>query len=446
MYYSKWSTKSDLENSTIEINLKEKNKKSGIPVYYENDKCYTTKGDSHTLVIGSTGSGKTQSITFPLIKFSMLADESIVVTDGKGEIYNRCADILEKNGYKVFAINFFDSTLGNGWNPLMLPYKLFQDSKIDACIESLTNLGYYLFYTPNTNSDPFWENSANDLFVGLSLYLFNKAKVEEINFNSIYSLCNEVLNGRNLLEDLDKDSPEYMLLSGILLAPKETMGSIIAVFLSKIKIVTTRPYLSRMLANNDIKLDDLKGKFAIFLITDVNACGSTFIPLFVHQLFDTINTYIDNNRRVNVILDEFDTLKPIKDFSQVINYSRSININFTVLVKSYTYLKNTYGEENLEIIKLCFGNTIYLMTNDLTTLEDISKACGNKGNNTPLVTVDDLKGLDIFEAVILLPRELPFRTKLVPDFKIDWGFECKEKELTKGNFDYIRVYNDKEGN
>ena len=73
-----------------------------------------------------------------------------------------------------------------------------------------------------------------------------------------------------------------------------------------------------------------------------------------------------------------------------------------------------------------FLNIIYLYSNDIYTLEEISKLCGNKYVNNkflPLVTVDDLKLLENFEAVILLPRIMPFRTKLVPDYRIDWGFD-----------------------
>ena len=73
-----------------------------------------------------------------------------------------------------------------------------------------------------------------------------------------------------------------------------------------------------------------------------------------------------------------------------------------------------------------FLNIIYLYSNDIYTLEEISKLCGNKYVNNkflPLVTVDDLKLLENFEAVILLPRIMPFRTKLVPDYRINWGFD-----------------------
>ena len=36
-------------------------------------------------------------------------------------------------------------------------------------------------------------------------------------------------------------------------------------------------------------------------------------------------------------------------------------------------LLNVYGKENTEMIKMCFGKIIYLLSNDIYTLEEISK-------------------------------------------------------------------------
>lgn len=66
----------------------------------------------------------------------------------------------------------------------------------------------------------------------------------------------------------------------------------------------------------------------------------------------------------------------------------------------------------MEIIKLCFGNIIYLLANDLMTLEEISDLCGKgmvDGDIRPLVTVKELKTFNNFEAIALIPRIMPLR-------------------------------------
>ena len=44
-----------------------------------------------------------------------------------------------------------------------------------------------------------------------------------------------------------------------------------------------------------------------------------------------------------------------------------------------------------------------------------------KTASTPLVTVSDLQRMKMFEVIVLRLRKQPFKTKLTPNFKIDWG-------------------------
>ena len=61
-------------------------------------------------------------------------------------------------------------------------------------------------------------------------------------------------------------------------------------------------------------------------------------------------------------------------------------------------------------------------------MEEISKLCGEKKSkekdktaSTPLITVSDLQRLKQGETIILRTRQWPFKTKLVMNWKIDWG-------------------------
>ena len=72
MKYANWEKTNNLKKDLIKINLKKEEPllKSGIPVIYEGDDCYITNDGGHTLIVGSTGSGKTQTMILPLIKLS----------------------------------------------------------------------------------------------------------------------------------------------------------------------------------------------------------------------------------------------------------------------------------------------------------------------------------------------------------------------------------------
>ena len=403
-------------------------------IFIINKYLYIDNHDSHSLIIGSTGSGKTQASILPIIKLSILANESIVLNDPRGELYKKCAYALKEKGYEVIVLNFDDAKLGNNWNPLYLPYTLFNDNNKDKAIEMLEDLAYYLFYdSTDKNADPFWFNSIVDYFTGLALYLFENANENEIHLQSIYELSNYLSNNENtvlFINKINKKSKVYLNLAGTLNSPIETKGSILAVFNQKIKKYISRENLSNLLSYSDFNLTNISNKpTALFIVSGISNYCNNLIPLLVDQIIKGIELFGNQENYTNILLDEFDSMVPIKNFSSLITYCRSIKIKLVVTVRSYIHLKNMYSEEESEILKMCFGNLIYLLSDDIYTLEEISKYCGNTMNNNilePLITVEDLKTINPFEAIIIIPRMMPFKTKLLPDYQIDWGIEFKE--------------------
>ena len=73
------------------------------------------------------------------------------------------------------------------------------------------------------------------------------------------------------------------------------------------------------------------------------------IPILVSQIYYSNEIYLSNNR-VSIILDDFYNLKPIKNFSKILNYSRSNGIMFTIMVRGLNDLENVYTKKDLEIL------------------------------------------------------------------------------------------------
>ena len=78
---------------------------------------------------------------------------------------------------------------------------------------------------------------------------------------------------------------------------------------------------------------------------------------------------------------------------------------------------------------------IYLISNDLETLNRVSQLCGNNSGKE-LISSLELKTLLTDEAVVLVPRMMPFKTKLTDDIK--WlkdssDFEIKTREIKEIN-------------
>ncbi len=447
MAYSRWAKVEELKSKLVPVSYDSEIKKSGIPMMYDDKNLYIKDDEVHTMVIGATGCGKTQTITLPQLRLAIKAKESFIVHDVKGEIYNILSGELKKQNYNTIVINLDNPNLGNSFNPLSLPYELYKNGQKDNAIELLENVGYYFCCNETFNSsiDPYWNNSAISLFMGLALYLFDNAKEEEINISSILNIVSDFDKVSEEVKKYDKTSPIYINLSNIILAPDDTRGSIVSVFIQNMKPFVLRENLLKMLSSSNFDITNIqREKTALFIISNNKPTSRRIVPLIIEECYYAATNSNCKTPRLNIVIDEFENLVPIKDFNNMLTLARSYNIKFNIFVRSILELRNTYGKEGTEILKMVFGNIIYLLANDIETLEEISKLCGNQQTERgiePLITIEDLKLLDNFEAVILIPRINPIKSKLLPDFNIDWKFSDEKIALKELEIKDIKTFN-----
>lgn len=447
--YSRWAKEKEMKEELSSITpLQEKSKVAGVPLILKDNEAWIDNSEYHTLVIGATGSGKTQTVIKPTVKFLAKAGESMIITDPKGEIYENTAEMLRAKGYQILLLNFRDPQNGNAWNPMSLPYQIYKSGKQDKAIELLDDLALNILYEEsNANADPFWEKTSADYFSGLALGLFEDAKEEEININSInlMSTVGENKFGgstyiKEYFEAKDPASAAAINAFGTITAPSETKGSILSVFKQKVKLFASRENLSEMLSYSDIDLSSIgKQKTAVFIvIQDEKKTYHSLVTILLKQIYETLIDVAQKSGgklpvRTNFLLDEFANMPPLKDVTTMITAARSRQIRFTMIIQNFAQLNKVYGKEDAETIKGNCGNIIYLISTELAALEEISKMCGevkskkdDKTASTPLVTVSDLQRMKQFETIILRMRKQPFKTKMVPDYKINWGKKYKQ--------------------
>ena len=84
----------------------------------------------HTLVVGTTSSGKTWRYVVPTLQLmsSTAAKPSFVITDPKGELYDNCSNKLKKEGYDVKVLDLRNPSESMQWNPLSYPYQMYHRS------------------------------------------------------------------------------------------------------------------------------------------------------------------------------------------------------------------------------------------------------------------------------------------------------------------------------
>ncbi len=471
--YNRWATAKEMKKQLDCVNIKDSvYEHAGFPIINDGERIWLDDKESHNLVIGSTGSGKTQDVVFPLTKSLIKKGESMIITDPKGEIYAETAGLLKERGYKIVVLNFREPQRGNTWNPLALPYKLYKEGNVDKAMELLDDVASNILYEEGGNKDAFWEKTSADFFAGLTLGLFEDAKPEEVNINSISVMASvgeekfgprstymkEYFNGK------DPAGSAYTCASGTVYAPEETKGSILSTFKQKIRIFASRENLSEMLATSDFEMDMIgKQKTAVFMIIqDEKKTYHALATIFIKQCYESlidVAQHIPGGAlpiRTNFILDEFANMPPLKDVTTMITAARSRHIRFTMIIQNFAQLNAVYGKENAQTIRSNCNNLMYLLTTELAALEEISKLCGDKKvkvgkgdkeheETRPLITVSDLQKMKPDEAIVIRIRCNPFKTKLTPNWKTDWGVIKREADpFVQREKKHIQTFNLKE--
>lgn len=442
--YARWSKEKEIKNApkVVKVPISEKDSKAAGAVLINNGKdMWVDNSENHTLVIGATGSGKTKSVVDPLVYSLAKAKESMIITDPKGEIYKEHSNMLRDRGYDIIVLNFREPQHGNCWNPLTLPYQLYKAGNTDKATELVDDVALNILKDKKAQ-DPFWENSAADYFSGVALGLFEDAKEDEVNLNSISyvtTVGEEKCPPSNYIKEYfnmkGESSTPYVFASNTINSPTETKGGILSVFRQKIRLFASREQLSEMLSKSDFNMRDIgKKPTAVFMVIhDEKTTYHALATIFIKQCYETLIDVAQECGgklpvRTNFILDEFANMPPLKDVTTMVTAARSRQIRFTFIIQNFAQLNDVYGKEDAETIRSNCGNLIYLLTTELAALEEISKLCGEKKSkdkektaSTPLVTVSDLQKMKLFEAIIMRSRLNPFKTKLKPSFEIDWG-------------------------
>ena len=433
--YSRWASTEEITASLHKIKHSDKSSVyGGIPLYADSEAVYIEHLDSHSLVIGSTGSKKTRLIGMPALQMYIKGEESFIATDPKAELYERIYPMLKEQEYDIFVLNLREPKLSNSWNPFFVPYKQYKNGEKDQAISNIIDMANCIC-AKQSSYDPYWENSASDLLAGLILTLFECAIENEVNLFSLRTLRNQAFKcesyrgdnnssfiNEEFLKKLDNSTYIYSLLCGTAEVCDVTRGCIISAFDQALKPFLSNDTLIKMLSFNDLDMSSIGNKkTAVFLIIpDETTIYHPLVSVFVKQCYTALIQEAQKNKnkklplRVNFLLDEFTALPAISDFPAMITASRSRNIRFNLLIQSYNQLVKRYDHE-AEIIKGNCENIVFLHSRELVLLNEIIGLSGRKQNNESLVSVSMLQTLDKNkgEVFILHKRLNPYIANLL---------------------------------
>jgi type IV secretion system protein VirD4 len=326
----------------------------GVPVFAEakrNDIDVVLAKPIHTLVIGTTGSGKTTTFVDPTIEILARTKTKpcMVITDPKGELYMNHAETLRKQGYTVQVLNLSEVYNSARWNPfaqvLSKQHKIetlgiekrqnkyfvldkefeslsaaeqeYKDRKeqfdilkqvlTDEIFEDLQDLIYTMCPVDNQH-DATWQKGARDLIFAVALAFWEdvrdrKMKPEQFNLFNLYKTitdhatqdCKELIN---YFANRDKFSKTKGLSNTVLVTEDRTLTSYLGDVNQYIAFLADRGIQS-LTSGNDIDFSNFDEKpTALFIkIPDAKDNRHKLVSLLLVQMYKALVDKAGDNQR-----------------------------------------------------------------------------------------------------------------------------------------------------
>ena len=189
---------------------------------------------------------------------------------------------------------------------------------------------------------------------------------------------------------------------------------------------TIKDYITKDNTNNIISITNFDitkiktEKTALFINDNNKEITNVLIPVLISQIVKTVEIYNQKENKLNIVIKDFDDLVTMKNYSKILMKSKNYNINNLITIQGLITIENKYNKEDIRLVAINMTNLIYLYSQDLRVLREISLVCGNESRCEPLATIEELQRLKQNEAIIKIPRLNPIKIDLIPDYEVKW--------------------------
>lgn len=357
----------------------------GENVIYSTD-CNETGLNNNIIVCGSSGCGKTMSISEPRLMEAF--HSSLIATVTKRRIVNKYKSILASRGYVVEDLNFISPEQSDvAYDPLQY---INGNSDITFLAESIVKADPRK--DKSTSADPYWDDAAVSLLSAeIAFIRMVKKDTTFADVLELHSKLNFQDNGGRITTSLDKaferleeKAPDCFAVScwkSFHRLPIKTASCVFGFLNTAIDKIFT-PELRKMIARK--KKVDFKQlvtkKTVLFVSTSaVNPSLHFFVNMFYAQAFKTLFEYAESLPDgklpipVHVLCDDFATGGRILNFPEYISIFREKQISVTLLVQSESQLESMYGAGDATTIINNCDTYLYMGGMDLKTCRSISE-------------------------------------------------------------------------
>ncbi len=447
---TRWATIDEVKRAGTYIDLSaEDYPAAGLPLLSDGREAYVDNEDTHSLIFGATGSKKTRLFCMPMINMFAKAGESFIVTDPKGELYDKTAGLVKSKGYKTVVLNFRDIGFGDMWNPLTLPYEMYHSENRELGISMLNDFVTTIAEPQKANTkDMFWPEMASSYALANLLLLAECGTKAEMNVGSLARLCTAGSEKplTRLSEHMSDETIAGMNYKGVLVSADNTRRSIFVSLYGMVRVFNTQPNLTKMLSGNTVDMRRFgREKTAVYIIVpDEKTTYHFLVTTFIKQAYEVLIAEAQKEKarrlpvRVNFVLDEFCNIPKVPDMPAMISAARSRNMRYFLVAQSMHQLKGKYGED-ADTIKGNCDNWVFLTSKELSLLQEISALCGEiytaDGRRRPMISVSELQRFDKAkgEALIMHARQYPIITEMadIDMYEAFKGFKAPRMRVFK---------------
>lgn len=348
--------------------------------------------ENNFLVVGNSGSGKTQSYVIPNIL--NIKDQTIFVIDNKNEVENATADFKRQQGYKVHSIDFLNFKEIK-YNPLFLAKS---ESQLQSIGESLINEGL----KDNThdfgvNDSPFLKEKSINVLTAIMIYVKYEYDEQEANLEKVFQIYNKNFknetNFTNWANSINIDHPVFEKLDDL----KELKGLArlsITKLVGKSLEFLELPFVKENTNESNFSFKEfIDDKSIIYLNNSKNESPSfPLINMFINQMIYISYDFASKNElknKISFFFDDFINIGKIQRYPEILATCRGLGLSMHTIIQFVEQPQKSkfYNEDEVRIIlnkpnvKLILGvdnkdvGAVHWLCNTLTNhiIKDSSK-------------------------------------------------------------------------
>jgi type IV secretion system protein VirD4 len=442
---SRWATRADIKKAGLFA-------RQGLLLGDAHGKFLYSDSDTHTFVIAPSRSGKGVGVVIPNL---LTWPDSFICLDIKKENHEITSGFRGSLDHKVINFSPFST---NKTSHCYNPFDYISDDP-DRRITDLQIMATS-FVSLTERGDPHFPEEAQDLFVGLALYILDNANYPST-IGSIFRLLGTEESFYKILRHIAQTQPKLhesarqLFNSYANKAEKERSG--IKSTLGRALKLWRNPVIDAITSKSDFSFHDLrKTRHAIYLGVGLQdmAALAPLMRVFFEQAITVLTSSLPDPktepRKVLMLMDEFHILGNMQIMNNAFTLLAGYNIRFMGIVQDIGLLDKVYDKQTRDTILSNCAHQVFYSTQNQVTQDYISHACGEhtvqsksvskprgfskeKARVTfsekivPLIKPHDVHLYDKNKAIILVDNSYPIQAKKLYYYK-EKGF--KERLLT----------------